>query len=117
MAVLAKGLHSDNSEVSVRALLALGMLLGNSQELQLQLANTDGALPRLLQLRLQEEDQDSQHIADAIVSAMVSLTLLRSKALLIVLFAIKVLTSVFSCKAAAAVVVHHAFIKDRWMSG
>ena len=68
---LAKMLTSRSSEVHVRALLALGMLVGDSQDSQTQLANVDGALLRLLQLRLQQDDEDSKQIAHGIVAAMV----------------------------------------------
>lgn len=67
---VAKLLHSHHSEVHVRALLALGMLVGSSQDNQTKLANIDGALSRLLVLRLQHDDEDSKHIADGIVAAM-----------------------------------------------
>ena len=69
---LTKALHSSKAETHVRALLALGMLVGNSQDLQAQLADVDGALLRILELRLQQEDEDSKGIADGIVAAMVS---------------------------------------------
>ena len=69
---LTKALHLSKAETHVRALLALGMLVGNSQDLQAQLADVDGALPRILALRLQQEDEDSKVIADGIVAAMVS---------------------------------------------
>ena len=69
---VAKLLHSHHSEVHVRALLALGMLVGSSQDKQTKLANIDGALSRLLVLRLQHDDEDSKHIADGIVAAMVN---------------------------------------------
>ena len=68
---LAKLLHSSNAEIHVRALLALGMLIGGNQEYQTQLADINGALPRLLALRLQQDDEDSKHVADGIVAAMV----------------------------------------------
>ena len=48
------------------------MLLGNSPEQQIQLAEIEGALPQLLQLRLQQDDEDCRQIADGIVAAMVS---------------------------------------------
>lgn len=69
---VAKLLHSHHSEVHVRALLALGMLVGSSQDNQTKLANIDGALSTLLVLRLQQDDEDSKHIADGIVAAMVN---------------------------------------------
>lgn len=52
------------------------MLAGDSSEQQVQLANSDGALPRLLELRLQKEDEDCRQLADSIVAAMVSCTAL-----------------------------------------
>ncbi|DBA73989.1 TPA: hypothetical protein ACH3X1_010815 [Trebouxia sp. C0004] len=67
---VAKLLQSNCSEVHVRALLALGMLVGSSQDNQTKLANIDGALSGLLVLRLQQDDEDSKHIADGIVAAM-----------------------------------------------
>lgn len=70
---VAKLLHSHHNEICVRALLALGMLVGSSQKNQTKLASIDGALSRLLVLRLQQDDEDSKHIADGIVAAMVSL--------------------------------------------
>ncbi len=69
---VAKLLHSHHNEVHIRALLALGMLVGSSQENQTKLANINGALSRLLVLRLQQVDEDSKHIADGIVAAMVN---------------------------------------------
>ncbi|DBB07327.1 TPA: hypothetical protein ACH3X3_008819 [Trebouxia sp. C0006] len=69
---VAKLLHSHHNEVHIRALLALGMLVGSSQENQTKLANINGALSRLLVLRLQQDDEDSKHIADGIVAAMVN---------------------------------------------
>ena len=69
---LAHVLSSNSREVQVRALLCLGMLLGDSPEQQIQLAGVEGALPRLLELRLQNEDEDCRQIADGIVGAMVS---------------------------------------------
>ena len=68
---LAKLLQSSNAEIHVRALLALGMLIGGNQEYQTQLADIDGALARLLELRLQQDDEDSKHVADGVVAAMV----------------------------------------------
>lgn len=65
-------LKSRSSEVQVRALLCLGMLLGDSQQQQVKLADTEGALLPLLDLRLQKDDEDCRQIADSIVAAMVS---------------------------------------------
>ena len=48
------------------------MLAGDSSEQQVQLAEAEGALPRLLELRLQKEDEDCRQLADGIVAAMVS---------------------------------------------
>ena len=70
---VANLLHSHHSEVHVRALLALGMLVGSSQDNQIKLANIEGTLSRLLVLRLQQDDEDSKHIAGGIVAAMVNL--------------------------------------------
>ena len=69
---LAQMLKSSSRDVQVRALLCLGMLMGDSQEQQVQLANVEGALPQLLDLRLQHEDEDCRQIADGIVAALVS---------------------------------------------
>ena len=69
---LAQMLKSISRDVQVRALLCLGMLMGDSQEQQVQLANVEGALPQLLDLRLQHEDEDCRQIADGIVAALVS---------------------------------------------
>lgn len=65
-------LKSSSSEVQVRALLCLGMLMGDDQQQQVQLADTEGALLLLLELRLQKDDEDCRQIADGIVAAMVS---------------------------------------------
>ena len=69
---LVQVLHSSSREVQVRALLCLGMLMGDSLQQQVELAKAAGALPQLLQLRLQKEDEDCKQIADGIVGAMVS---------------------------------------------
>lgn len=68
---LVKALQAESREVHVRVLLALGMLVGANQDLQKQLADGEGALARLLELRLQQEDDNSRHIADGIVAALV----------------------------------------------
>ena len=65
-------LPSSSREVQVRALLCLGMLMGDNQQQQVELAKAAGALPQLLQLRLQRDDEDCKQIADGIVAAMVS---------------------------------------------
>ena len=65
-------LMSSSSEVQVRALLCLGMLMGDNQQQQVQLADTEGALLPLLELRLQKDDEDCRQIADGIIAAMVS---------------------------------------------
>ena len=72
LARLAEMLKSSSRDVQVRALLCLGMLMGDSPEQQVQLANIKGALPQLLELRLQKDDEDCRQIADGIVAAMVS---------------------------------------------
>lgn len=69
---LVQVLESGSREVQVRALLCLGMLLGGNQQQQIELAEVAGALPQLLQLRLQTDDEDCKQIADGIVAAMVS---------------------------------------------
>ena len=51
------------TEVLVRALLALGMLVGGSPERQLELAGAPGAVAALLQLMRQQDDADMQQIA------------------------------------------------------
>lgn len=65
-------LKSSSSEVQVRALLCLGMLMGDNDQQQVQLADTEGALLPLLELRLQRDDEDCRQIADGIIAAMVS---------------------------------------------
>lgn len=72
LAPLVQMLKSSSRDVQVRALLCLGMLMGDSPEQQVQLANLDGALPQLLDLRLQQEDEDCRQIADGVVAALVS---------------------------------------------
>lgn len=67
---LVQVLESGSREVQVRALLCLGMLLGGNQQQQIELAEVAGALPQLLQLRLQTDDEDCKQIADGIVAAM-----------------------------------------------
>ena len=69
---LAEMLKSSSRDVQVRALLCLGMLMGDSPEQQVQLASVQGALTHLLELRLQKDDEDCRQIADGIVAAMVS---------------------------------------------
>ena len=69
---LVKMLKSSSRDIQVRALLCLGMLMGDNHQQQVQLANTEGALPQLLQLRLQKDDEDCRQIADGIVAAVVS---------------------------------------------
>ena len=72
---LAGLLQPTNSpEIHVRALLALGMLVGGNQELQTQLSDVEGAVSRLLVLRLQQDDEDSKQIAEGIIAAMVWLS-------------------------------------------
>ena len=68
---LAGALQSISPEVQVRSLLALGMLVGGNAEWQCQLAGIEGALPRLLTLRLQHADEDSRSIAEGIVITLV----------------------------------------------
>lgn len=48
------------------------MLIGDNQQQQVQLAKAEGALQRLLELRLQKDDEDCKQIADGVVAAMVS---------------------------------------------
>ena len=68
---LVKVLPSPSKEAHVSALLCRGMLVGDSQEHQVQLANVDAALSHLLELRLQRDDEDCRQIADGIVAALV----------------------------------------------
>eukprot|EP00887_Chlorella_sp_A99_P006521 scaffold3.g6521.t1 len=60
---LAAMLGSSHEEVRVRALLGLGMLLGESDARQRQLAEAPGAVGVLMALMRQSDDLDSQHIA------------------------------------------------------
>lgn len=69
---LVRLLDSSSREVQVRVLLCLGMLMGDNQQQQIKLAEAAGALPQLLQLRLQTDDEDCKQISDGIVAAMVS---------------------------------------------
>lgn len=57
------GSGSVPAEVTVRALLALGMLAGGSPERQLELAGQPGAVAALLRLMRQQDDADMQQIA------------------------------------------------------
>ncbi|KAL3130480.1 hypothetical protein ABBQ38_008297 [Trebouxia sp. C0009 RCD-2024] len=67
---LVRLLDSSSREVQVRVLLCLGMLMGDNQQQQIKLAEAAGALPQLLQLRLQTDDEDCKQISDGIVAAM-----------------------------------------------
>ena len=69
---LAAMLGSSHDEVRVRALLGLGMLLGEDAGRQRQLAEAPGAALRLLALMRQEDDLDSQHIAGELFRGLAS---------------------------------------------
>ena len=62
---LAALLSADTgrAEVTVRALLGLGMAVGSSEAAQVQLASAPGAVGALLALMRQGDDGDCQHIA------------------------------------------------------
>ncbi|KAL4458681.1 hypothetical protein ABPG75_013546 [Micractinium tetrahymenae] len=60
------------SDITVRALLCLGMLVGGSPERQLQLANAPGAVPALLRLMRQQDDADCQQIAAGLFKELAS---------------------------------------------
>ncbi|KAL3147905.1 hypothetical protein ABBQ32_002617 [Trebouxia sp. C0010 RCD-2024] len=71
LTALVQVLDSSSREVQVRVLLCLGMLMGDNQQQQVKLAEAAGALPQLLQLRRQKDDEDCKQIADGIVAALV----------------------------------------------
>lgn len=63
---------SSSSDVTVRALLCLGMLVGSSPERQLELANAPGAVPALLRLVRQQDDADCQQVAAGLFKELAS---------------------------------------------
>ncbi|MCO5588520.1 hypothetical protein L7F22_042477 [Adiantum nelumboides] len=68
---LARHLASDSSEISLRVLLALGMLCGSSMEGQHELAQADGAVKALLKL-MTSNDRDVKSIAQDLFSTLTS---------------------------------------------
>jgi hypothetical protein len=72
VSALAKLLSTDgeNSEVTVRALLGLGMIMAGSEAAQLELASTPGAVGALLSLMRQGDDGDCQQIAAGLFSGL-----------------------------------------------
>lgn len=64
--ILSKALLGGQQEVKVRALLALGMLLGGDAARQAELAAQPGALAELLSLMRQTDDADCQQISSSL---------------------------------------------------
>jgi len=71
---LAKLLSTDqkDAEITVRALLGLGMIMAGSKHAQLELASAPGAVGALLTLMRQGDDGDIQHIAAGLFSGLAS---------------------------------------------
>ncbi|KAG7669654.1 hypothetical protein Ndes2437B_g05834 [Nannochloris sp. 'desiccata'] len=71
---LAELLSADQrkAEITVRALLGLGMVMAGSEQAQLELASAPGAVGALLSLMRQGDDGDIQHIAAGLFSGLAS---------------------------------------------
>jgi hypothetical protein len=71
---LAKLLSTDQkkAEVTVRALLGLGMVMAGSKHAQLELASAPGAVGAIISLMRQGDDGDIQHIAAGLFSGLAS---------------------------------------------
>ena len=63
---------SSSMDVTVRALLAIGMLVGGQPARQLELAGAPGAVGALLRLMRQQEDGDAQQIAAGLFRELAS---------------------------------------------
>lgn len=73
LAALLGGAQGGGSmDVTVRALLGLGMLAGDQPARQLELANAPGAVAALLRLMRQQEDGDAQMIAAGLFRELAS---------------------------------------------